>query len=323
MPRGCRRPCHERVSEERRTPEAPVDPGFLATAFRDRRDARLFLAILGRGVALPLCAEGHEEAGRQDGPGAGQSVTQGEVRMALGTRCDSGVKIGDGLQGDAAWGDEGLPQEGVGGDDPGIGGQRPRPLDGLEACRDDLGGAHVVGTEAVRQGGATRELCGFEGGPAAEDVAKDRRRFPLTPLQDMREGVFQRPGQAMRETDGVADQATAVCDEWFQGPHDGTVGGERGERVPVCEEKRTLECGIGGVVCGPARGTCFAVPGQGERMDGNKHEAILLAPCGHPGPFMQLKAHSDAWSVEPRAQGAAPRLDRFRAVLEDQKLASC
>ncbi len=323
MPRGFRRPCHERGPEERRTPEAPVAPGLLATAFRDWRDARLFVVILGRDVALPLCAAGHEEAGRKDGPGTGQSVKQGEVRMALGTRCDSGVKVGDGLQGDAEWGDEGLPQEGVGGDDTCIGGQRHSTLDGLDACRDDIGGAHVVGPEAVLQGGATRELCGFEGVPAAEDVAKDHRLFLLKPLQDMREGVLQRTGQAMRETDCVADQATAVFDELFQGPHSGAWGGERGARVTVFEEKRNLEFGIGGVVCGPARGQCVAVPGQGERIDGKKHEEILWAQCGHTGPCMQRKAHSDEWSVEPRAQGVDPRLDRFRAVREDQQLASC
>src|SRR5206468_8415757 len=55
MPDRFRGPCHERLSEERRTLQTPVHPGFLATAFRDRCDARLFLAIRGGGEAFPLC----------------------------------------------------------------------------------------------------------------------------------------------------------------------------------------------------------------------------------------------------------------------------
>ncbi len=55
---------------------------------------------------------------------------------------------------------------------------------------DDVGRAHVVGPEEALKGGATRELRGFEGRPAAEEVAKDRRIFLLKPLQDMRESSF-------------------------------------------------------------------------------------------------------------------------------------
>ena len=47
MPRGCRRPLHERLAQERRTLEAPVHPGLLATAFCDRRNARLFVEFIG------------------------------------------------------------------------------------------------------------------------------------------------------------------------------------------------------------------------------------------------------------------------------------
>src|SRR5713101_9982625 len=69
MPDRFRGPFHERLAEERRTLPTPVHPGFLATAFRDRCDARIFLAFLGGGEAFPLFAEGHEEAGGKDGPG--------------------------------------------------------------------------------------------------------------------------------------------------------------------------------------------------------------------------------------------------------------
>jgi hypothetical protein len=135
--------------------------------------------------------------------------------------------------------------------------------------------------------------------------------------------VFEGTRQARRQTDCVADQATAVCDELRQGAPRGAVRAKGGELVTVFEEDLDLERGIGGIICGPAGGTCCAVPGQGERMDGTAHEAILLAPCVHHGPFLQLTAHSDGGSVASRPQGADPRIDRVRAVREDQKRSFC
>jgi hypothetical protein len=108
-------PFHERLAEERRTLQAPVDPGFLATAFRDRCDARIFLEFRGGGEAFPLFAEGHEEARGQDGPGPWQGVKPGEVGMGLGALCHGGIEVGKGLQGHAELGDKGLHQEGIGG----------------------------------------------------------------------------------------------------------------------------------------------------------------------------------------------------------------
>ena len=172
MPDRCRRPLHERLSQERRTLEAPVDPGFLATAFRHRRNARIFLECLGGGVAFPLFAEGHEEARGKDGPSPWQGVKQREVGMVLGALRNGGVEVGNGVQGDAELGDQGLHQEGIGGDDAVIRGQRHSALDGLNAGRDDVGRAHVVGPEKAFQGGATCELRGFEGRPATEEVAQ-------------------------------------------------------------------------------------------------------------------------------------------------------
>ena len=322
MPDGFSGPLYKRLSQELRALEAPVHLRFLAAAFRDRRDARVFLEFLGRGVALPLFAKGHEKAGGKDGPGAWQGIKQGEVRMTLGTLRDGGVKVCDGLQGDAELGYKGLHEEGVGGDDAVIGGQRHGALDGLKACRDDLGRAHVVGTEEAFEGGATRELGGFEGGPATEDVAKERRIFLLKPLQDMREVVFQRTGQAMRQPDGIADEATAVFNELRQGAHGGAWGGKRGEFVAVFEQDLDLEFGIGRVVFGPTRGQRFAVLGHGERIDGKEHEEVLLAQRRHHGPFMEFQAHGNRLAVEPCAQALDPHIDRVRAVFEHEKLTS-
>ena len=123
------------------------------------------------------------------------------------------IEVGNGLQGDAELGHEGLHQEGIGGDDAFIRGQRHRALDGLDAGRDDVGRAHVVGPEEALKSGAPRALRRFESRPVAEEVAKDRRIFLLKPLQDVGKVVFEGTGQAVGETHFVADQAPAVFDE--------------------------------------------------------------------------------------------------------------
>ena len=126
MPDRFRGRFHEFLSEERRTLQAPVDPGFLATAFRDRRDARVFLEFRGRGVAFSLFAKGHEEARGKDSTGTWQGVKQEEVGMILGVLRDGFVEVGNSLHSDTELGDEGLHQEDIGGDDAVIGGQRSR-----------------------------------------------------------------------------------------------------------------------------------------------------------------------------------------------------
>ena len=108
-----------------------------------------------------------------------------------------------------------------------------------------------------------------------------------------------------------------MLDELRQGAHGGALGGERGELVAVFEEEFDLEFGIGGVIFGPARGKRFAVLGQGERIDGKEHEEIIVAQRGHDGPFIEFQAHRDGLSVESRAQGLDPRINRFRTVFED------
>jgi len=69
--------------------------------------------------------------------------------MGVGALCDGDGEDGNGLQGDAELGHEGLHQQGIGGDDAVIRGQRSRVLDSLKAGGDDVGRAHMVGTEEV------------------------------------------------------------------------------------------------------------------------------------------------------------------------------
>ena len=322
-PGGCRRPLDTRVSQERWPREAPGDPGLLAAACRDRREARLFLACGGGGKAVPWCAEGDEEAGSTHGPRPWHGVTHragGMVRRAVGQGV---VAVGHGLQGDPELGDEGVHEEAIGGDDACSGGQRSGALDGLEAGGDAVGRAHVVGTEEAVHRGTACAWHGCAGGPAAEDVAKAHGSVRGKPLQDLREGVCAGTGQAGGQTDGVADQATAVRDTWRQGAPGGTVGAAWGERVAVCEADRDRACGIRRVLCGPARGTRCAVPGHGERRDGQAHEALRVAQRGHAGSFRACQTHRDGLSVAARAEGLDPGVHRCRAMCQAQKRPGC
>ena len=323
MPGGFRRPLDKRLSQELWTLEAPVDPGLLAAAFRHRRHARIFLEFVGGGKAFPLFAEGDEEAGSKHGPRPWQGVKQREVGMVLRAVCDDFVEVGNGLQGDPELGDEGMHEEDIGGDDAVIGRQRSGALDGLDTGGNQVGRAHVVGTEEAFQSGTACELCGFEGRPAAEEVAKDRRIFLREPLQNLWKVVFEGTGQAVRAPDFVTDQAPAVFDELREGTHGGALGAEWGELVPVFQEEFDLEFRIGGVVFGTAGGKRFAVLGHGERVDRKEHEEIIVAQRGHDGPFIEFQAHRDGLSVEARTEGLDPGVNRFRTMFKAQKLPLC
>ena len=119
-----------------------------------------------------------------------------------------------------------MHEEDIGGNDAVIGGQRAGALDGLDAGSHHVGRTHMVGTEETFQGSATRKLRGFESWPAAEEVTKDRRIFFGKPLQDLWKVVFEGTGQAVGQTDCVADQAPAVLDELRQGAHGGALRAE-------------------------------------------------------------------------------------------------
>jgi hypothetical protein len=225
-------PLHERLSEELWTLEAPVYPGLLAAAFGDRGDARLFLQCGGGGRACALFAKGDEEAGGEDRPSAWEGLEEGEVGMGLGPLRDGGVEVCDGVPGDAELGNKGLDQQGMGGDDALIGGQRRGGLEGLEALCDHVFRAHVVVTEEGLTGGAARELGRFEGGPATQKVTENVGIVVLKPVQHLREIVFQRTGEAVGNPHFIPDHATTMFDKLFEGAHGGAVRIERLQLVP-------------------------------------------------------------------------------------------
>jgi len=153
---------------------------------------------LDRGVTLPLCAQGDQEARSQarSGPGPGGPPRPGG--RALGGVRDSVVAGGHGLPGAAAGGHEGVHQEDVGGEHPGIRGPCHRAREGLAGRRDD--GGRAPGGCAARGGlrcawasGAGSRQRGPELGPA---TPADRvgRRVAAPWASDGGRGLGRRPG---------------------------------------------------------------------------------------------------------------------------------
>ena len=157
-------PLHERLSEELWTLEAPVHPGRLPAAVGDRGTAHLFLQFGGRGRACALFAKGDEEAGGENRPSTWEGLEEGEVGRGLGPLRDGEVEISDGLQGDTGLGHKRLDQQGIGGDNARIGGQRRGGLDGVAALGHHVCRAHVVVAEEGLKGGTARALGRFRVG---------------------------------------------------------------------------------------------------------------------------------------------------------------
>src|SRR5262245_11769985 len=81
MPDRFRRPLHKRLAETLGTLEAPLHPGLLPAAFRDRCNACIFWQC-GGGIARAVFATGDEEAGGEDRSSAWEGVEEGKVGMA-------------------------------------------------------------------------------------------------------------------------------------------------------------------------------------------------------------------------------------------------
>jgi hypothetical protein len=229
-----------------------VYPGLFPAAFRDRCTARIFLQCGGRGLARALFPKGDEEAGGEDRPSAWEGLAEGAVGRGLGPRRAGRVERGDGLQGDAELGHERLDHQGIGGDDARIGGQRHGGLDGLAALCDHGCRGHVVGPEEGRKGSAACKWGRCAGGPAAQKVTEHGGILVLQPVQHWREIIFQRTGEAVGHPHFLPNHAPPMCDKLFKGAHGRALRMERLQLVPMRAQQCALQCGVGGIVFGPA-----------------------------------------------------------------------
>ena len=119
----------------------------------DRGDAGVLLELIGGGVTVAWFAAGDEEAWGKTAPAPARASNKGTSGW-LWARCAHGVvEVVDGLQGHAKLSDEGLDQEGTGGDDALISGQWCGARDGLQALVDDVGVTHVMGVEKALERG--------------------------------------------------------------------------------------------------------------------------------------------------------------------------
>jgi hypothetical protein len=321
MPRGFRRPFDERLSHECGALETPVNPGLVAAAFRHRRNAGIPLQLISRGVAVAWFAKGDEETWGKDGASAWEGVKSRAVGMALGAVSNGLVAIRARWPRHPELGHKGLDQEGIGGDEAVIGGQRRRALDGVEALGDDLSVAHVMVAEEAFQGRASRQLYGLEGRPWGEAVAEDGGIFVVEPLPHMRTVVFQGTAKAMRDAHFVSDQAAAMCHEWFEGAPGRTLGLKRRELIAMLEQEFKEAFGVRGVILGLAGGEGLAIPRQHEGIDGKEHQEIIRAQRRDDGALIEFKTDGTRLPGEPRAQGAHPRIDGVGPVCEAAELA--
>jgi hypothetical protein len=84
-----------------------------------------------------------------------------------------------------------------------------------------------------------------------------------------------------------------------------------------------LECGVGGVVCGPAGRKGFAIPRQCQRMERAEDEKVRRAQGRDHGPCGACEAAGHGLAVAPRTQRGAPRLNGLRGVSELQARTFC
>ena len=314
-PERLRSPFDERVPEELWTLETPVHPGLRATPFGHRRTPGIFLEVGGAGIALALFAASDEQPRGEDGTRSWEGLEQGEIGMALRALRDGGVKIGEGLQGAPELGHEGLNQERMGRHDACIGGEGGSRLASLETRCDDLGIAHVMRTEEGCEGGTAGELDRFEGGPATQEVAEDRRIFLLQPVQHVREIVLEGTRQAVGDPDCVTDHAAAGCDELGEGAHRGALWIERLQLVALGEQQCELERGVRGVVFGSAGREGFAIPRQRQGMDRAEDQKVIRAQGRAQGALVECETEGYGLAVAPHAQRGAPRVDGLGGVL--------
>ena len=109
-----------------------------------------------------------------------------------------------------------------------------------------------------------------------KEITEECGVFVLKPLQDVREVVFERTGEAVGEAHFVADQTAAMFDELFERPQRGALRDERLKLVAMLEQQIELQFSIGGVVFRMTGSKGFTVLGEGGRIDGEQHQERVL-----------------------------------------------
>jgi hypothetical protein len=318
MPDRFRGPLHEGLSQALGTLEPPVDPGLLAAACGDGRDAGVLWQGGGGRRPCALCPAGAEAPRSDDGTGPGEGLAERDSGMALGPLGEGGGASGDRLQGDTPWGHKGVSQEGMGRAAPRIRGQGEGGSAGLETACEDLWRADMMVPAPACEGGATGEWHRLQGGPTTQEGAKDRGGFVLQPWQHGWARVRARPGQALGPPDVVAHHAAAGCDALGACPQRGALRREGRPLVALGQPPCERECGLGRVVFGPAGGAGGARARPRQRIAGAEDEKGILAPGGAQRALVQCEADRHGWAVEPRAPRGDPRGNGLRRVRELQ-----
>ena len=153
-----------------------------------------------------------------------------------------------------------------------------------------------------------------------EEITEKCGVFVLEPLQDVREVVFERPGEAVGEAHCVADQTAAMCDELCERTQRGALRDERLKLVAMREQQIALQCSIGGVVCRMTRSKGFTVLGEGRRVDGAQHQERVLPSGLDERTCVEFEAHRNGVACAPLLQGTCPRIDGLWCVCETTAL---
>jgi hypothetical protein len=180
----------------------------------------------------------------------------------------------------------------------------------------------VVAEEGLK-GGAARELGRFEGGPATQKVTENVSIFILKPVEHLREIVFQRTGEAVRNPHFIPDHAPTRCDELFESAHGRALRIEWLQLIPMREQQFELQFGVAGIVFSPAGGEGFAIPRQWQRINREEDQKVIRAQGEDQRTFVKFEADSHRLAVEPRTQCGAPRVDSLGRVLKLEALSFC
>ena len=92
-----------------------------------------------------------------------------------------------------------------------------------------------------------------------------------------------------------------MFDELCEGTHRGALRRERLQLVAMGEQQFELECGIRGVVFGPAGCEGFAIPRQRQGVEREENQKVILTQGGDNGAFVEFETDGHGLAVEPRA----------------------